>query len=96
VGPISLSLRKVDFKKKHYDLSMMVDDFELQKKSVNLFEPVWITLSDHPQPVELVVNEIHKDEIKGYISEPKYKKSELVSAATPAQGPKLQAGGTPQ
>lgn len=96
VGPISLSLRKVDFKKKHYDLSMMVDDFELQKKSVNLFEPVWITLSDRPQPVELVVNEIHKDEIKGYISEPKYKKSELFSATAPAQGLKLQAAGTPQ
>ena len=81
VGPISLSLRKVDFKKKHYDLSMMVDDFQLQKKNVNLFEPVWVTLSDRPQPVELVVNEVHKDQIKGYISEPKYKKSELASAA---------------
>jgi len=97
VGPISLSLRKVDFKKKHYDLNMMVDDFQLQKKNVNLFEPVWITLSDRPQPVELVVNEIHKDEIKGYISEPKYKKSELVStAATAPAAPKLQPAGTPQ
>jgi hypothetical protein len=85
VGSISLSLRKVDFKKKHYDLAMMVDDFELQKKSVNLFEPVWITLADRPQPVELVVNEIHKDEIKGYISAPKYKQSELAaSTAAPA------------
>lgn len=85
VGSISLSLRKVDFKKKHYDLAMMVDDFELQKKNVNLFEPVWITLADRPQPVELVVNEIHKDEIKGYISAPKYKKSELVAiTAAPA------------
>jgi hypothetical protein len=88
VGSISLSLRKVDFKKKHYDLAMMVDDFQLQKKSVNLFEPIWITLSDRPQPVELVVNEIHKDEIKGYISEPKYKKSELTaSTAAPAAKP---------
>lgn len=96
VGPVSLSLRKVDFKKKHYDLGMMVDDFELQKKSVNLFEPVWITLEDRPQPVELVVNEIHKQEIKGYISEPKYKKSELISASAAAQGPKLQPAVTPQ
>ncbi len=95
VGPISLSLRKVDFKKKHYDLAMMVDDFQLQKRDVNLFEPVWITVSDRPQPVELVVNEIHKDLIKGYISEPKYKKSELAAnAAAPA--PKLQPVNTPQ
>lgn len=96
VGPISLSLRKVDFKKKHYDLAMMVDDFQLQKKNVNLFEPVWITLSDRPQPVELVVNEIHKDEIKGYISEPKYKKSELVSSAATTPAQKLQPVNTPQ
>ncbi len=97
VGPISLSLRKVDFKKKYYDLVMMVDDFQLQKKNVNLFEPVWITLSDRPQPVELVVNEIHKDLIKGYISEPKYKKSELAAAnTTPAPAPKLQPASTPQ
>lgn len=84
VGSVSLSLRKVDFKKKHYDLALMVDDFQLEKKSVNLFEPVWITLSDPPQPLELVVNEIHKDEIRGYISEPKYKKSELEASAAPA------------
>jgi hypothetical protein len=97
VGPISLSLRKVDFKKKHYDLNLMVDDFQLEKKNVNLFEPVWITLSDRPQPIELVVNEVHKDEIKGYISEPKYKRSELVSAAATAPPAlKLQPAGTPQ
>jgi len=97
VGPVSLSLRKVDFKKKHFDLNMMVDDFQLEKKNVNLFEPVWITLSDRPQPIELVVNEIDKDEIKGYISEPKYKRSELVSAAATAPpAPKLQPAATPQ
>ena len=95
VGPISLSLRKVDFKKKNYDLAMMVDDFQLQKKNVNLFEPIWITLSDRPQPVELVVNEIHKDLIKGYISEPKYKKSELAASAV-APSPKLQPVSAPQ
>ena len=97
VGPVSLSLRKVNFKRKHYDLAMMVDDFQLQKKNVNLFEPVWITLSDRPQPVELVVNEIHKDEIKGYISEPKYKKSELAAMANSnPSAPKLEPVSAPQ
>jgi cell division protein FtsB len=81
VGPISLSLRKVDVKHKHYNLAMMVDDSQLDKKNVNLFEPVWITLSDRPQPVELVVNQIHRDQIQGYLSEPKYKKSELAASA---------------
>ncbi len=89
VGPLSLSLRKVNTKRKSYDLAMFVDDNQMQKKSVNLYEPVWINLEDRPQPVQLVVNQIGKDQIQGYISEPKYKKSELgdAASATPAKAP---------
>jgi len=92
VGPLSLSLRKVNTKRKSYDLAMFVDDNQMQKKSVNLHEPIWINMEDRPQPVQLVVNQISKDQIQGYISEPKYKKAELgetVSAA-PAAPPALK------
>jgi len=82
VGPISVSLRKVNLKHKNYNMALMVDDVELDKKNVNMLEPVWITLSDRPQPVELVVNQVHKDQITGYLSEPKYKKSELSASTT--------------
>jgi len=75
VGPFSVSLRKVNFKRKSYDLAMIVDDNQLQKKSVNLYEPVWIRVGNQPQPAELVVNQINKNQIQGYISEPKYKQS---------------------
>jgi len=81
VGPISLSLRKVNYKHKSFNLTMMIDDFKLDKKNVNLYEPVWITLTDRPQPVELVVNKVSKDQVTGYLSEPKYKKSELSASA---------------
>jgi hypothetical protein len=77
VGPISVSLRKVNVKHKNYNLALMVDDNQLDKKNINMLEPVWITLSDRPQPVELVVNQVRKDQVSGYISEPKYRKSEL-------------------
>jgi hypothetical protein len=86
VGPVSVSLRKANTKRKNYDLALFVNDNELQKKSVNLFEPIWINLEDRPQPVQLIVNQITKDQIQGYISEPKYKRSELgdTTAAVPA------------
>ena len=89
VGPISLSLRKANTKRKSYDLALSVDDNQLQKKSVNLFEPVWINLEDRPQPLQLVVNQITKDQIQGYVSEPKYKRSELGDTASvkPASAP---------
>ena len=59
-----------------------MDDRQLEKKHVNLYEPLMFTLADRPQPVELVVNQINKDQVKGYVSEPKYKKSELGVAST--------------
>jgi len=86
-GPLSLSLRKVNVKQGYYDLVLVVDDRQLEKKHVNLYEPLMFTLSDRPQPVELVVNQINKNQVKGYVSEPRYKKSELAAASlgtTPA------------
>jgi flagellar basal body-associated protein FliL len=83
VGPITLSLRKVNLKHKSYNLAMMVDDSQLEKKNVNLYEPIWITFADRPQPLELVVNRVQKDLVLGYLSEPKYKKSELAATAAP-------------
>jgi chromosome segregation ATPase len=77
VGPLSVELRKANVKRKSYDVTMLVDDNQLQKKSINLFEPVWINLADRPEPLQLVVNKIDKDQIRGYLSEPKYKQSEL-------------------
>ena len=82
IGPVSVSLRKVNTKRKSYDLALFVDDNQMQKKSINLFEPIWINMDDRPQPVQLVVNQISKDQIQGYISEPKYKKSELGDTAS--------------
>jgi len=82
VGPMGISLRKADTKHKHFDMTMRVDDNELTKNGVNLYETVWISLGDRPQPVELVVNKIAKNHIEGYVSEPKYKKSELQSTAS--------------
>ena len=81
VGPLRLSLRKADTKHKRFDVNMLVDDNQLQKKGVNLYETIWINTGDRPQPMELVVNQISKDHIQGYLSEPKYKKSELSQTA---------------
>lgn len=81
VGPLRLSLRKADTKHKRFDMNMLVDDNQLQKKGVNLYETIWINTGDRPQPMELVVNQIAKDHIQGYLSEPKYKKSELSQTA---------------
>lgn len=84
VGPLTLSLRKADTKHKSYDLAMIIDDNELQKKKVNLYEPIWIHAENDSQPVQIVVNKIDKNFIHGYISAPKYKPSELAATSSAA------------
>jgi len=84
VGPLSISLRKVDTKHRKYDLSIMVDDKPVEKQHVNISEPIWISLADLPQPVELIVNEIDKNRVRGYVSAPRYRKADI--AVTPAPG----------
>jgi uncharacterized coiled-coil protein SlyX len=87
VGPLSLSLRKADTKHKSYDLSMLVDDNELNKKKVNLYEPVTIHTDNESQPVQIVVNHIDKNLVHGYVSAPKYRPSELTPATAAAVSP---------
>jgi len=87
VGPLTLSLRKADSKHKSYDLAMIVDDNELNKKKVNLYEPIWIHLEADSQPVQIIVNKIDKDTVHGYISAPRYKPSELAAAGSASVAP---------
>jgi len=80
VGSMSLSLRKTSTKHGNYTLVMLVDDVPLTKKSVNLYEPVVFYPPDSTQALQLVVNQIGKDEVHGYVSEPKFKRSELAAS----------------
>lgn len=84
-GPLTVSLRHTDTKHMNYDLMMVVDDNQLTKKHVNLYEPIWIHTESEGQPVQIVVNKISKNFVHGYISAPKFKASELAaaSASTP-------------
>jgi hypothetical protein len=81
-GPMSISLRKANDKHKYCDLVMIVNDSEVSKKHVNLYEPVLFYPEGYSQPLQLVINSIGKDSARGYVSEPKYKSSEMAASAT--------------
>jgi len=76
-GPISVSLRKASAKHDYADLALLVDDAQLTKKHVNMFEPVMLYTAESKQPVELVINHVDKDHIHGYVSTAKYKPGDL-------------------
>ena len=90
-GPLSVSLRKTNEKHQYADLQLTVDDRDLTQKHVNLYQPVMFYQPDTLQPVELVINNISKDHIHGYISAPKYSKADLADSNSPDQGPNSTA-----
>jgi hypothetical protein len=78
-GPVGVSLRKANVKHQYADLQLMVDDRDLVQKHVNLDQPVMFYMPDTEQPIQIVINDITKDHIHGYVSAPKYRKSELAA-----------------
>jgi type II secretory pathway component PulM len=85
-GPISISLRKSNTKHEYCDLAMIVNDSEVSKKHVDLYEPVLFYPEGFSQPLQIVINSIGKDAARGYVSEPKYKPSELAASASSSPG----------
>ena len=98
-GPVPLSLRKTDTKHHSFDMALIVDDNQLMKKKVNLYEPIWVHTENESQPVQVVVNRISKNVVHGYVSAPKYKPSELAAAVGPSSvnpvAPPQNTGGEP-
>jgi len=78
-GPVAISLRKANTRHMYADLEIRVEDAQVSQKHVNLFQPVMFYTSDDGRPVELVINNIRKNHIHGYISAPKYSAAELTA-----------------
>jgi TolA-binding protein len=90
-GPIGISLRKADTKHQFADLQLMVEDRNLIQKHVNLDQPIMFYQPDTEQPIQIVINDITKDHIHGYVSAPKYRKSELASMGNANANPDANA-----
>jgi chromosome segregation ATPase len=72
VGDIQLVVKKADVKRSKYTLDVVVDDRRIQKKDKTANEPVqFYASSKSRQPYELVVYEVQKDRIVGYLATPK-------------------------
>ena len=78
-GPMAVKLRKANVKHQYADLELMVDDHAVSKKHVNLLEPATFYAADSEQPVLVVINNITKDHIHGYVSAPKYGRTDLTA-----------------
>jgi chromosome segregation ATPase len=71
VGTIKLALHKVNEKHSKYTLIVSADDKTIEKKDKNIDEPVQFYSGKNPALFEIVVNDISKNTVKGYLSTPK-------------------------
>jgi len=71
VGDIQLLLKKTDPKKNKFTFVVMVDDKNVEKPDRTINEPIQFLTSKARQPYEIVVNNIGKDVISGYLATPK-------------------------
>lgn len=71
VGDISIKLTKTDPKHNRYTIEVLADDKTTEKKDKTINEPVQFYTLRAKQPYEIVVNQVQKNKIVGYLSTPK-------------------------
>ena len=71
VGDVLIELKKVDPKRNRFTLVITADDKQVEKKDRTLNEPIQFYTLKSRQPDEIVVNQIRKDGVVGYLATPK-------------------------
>jgi chromosome segregation ATPase len=71
VGPIQVTLNKTDPKKFKYTMTLIADDKTIEKKDKTADEPVQFYIKGATRPYEIVIFDVTKDKINGYLATPK-------------------------
>jgi hypothetical protein len=71
VAGVGLVLTKTNVKRHRFNLELLADDVQVEKKDRTINEPIFFYVSGSKRPYELVVNEVKLDQVTGYLSTPK-------------------------
>jgi len=71
VGDVSILLKSADSKRNRFTIELTADDKTTERKDRAANEPLQFMTSKAKQPYELIVNDVKKDTIAGYLSVPK-------------------------
>ena len=71
VGGIQVVVKKTDPKRSRFTIEILADDRTVEKRDRTINEPVQFYVNKARQPFEIVVNEITKDHLVGYLATPK-------------------------
>jgi chromosome segregation ATPase len=68
VADVRIRLTKTDVRKGKYEMVLHVDDRQIEKKDRTIGEPVQFLVGPERQRYELVVTDVDRDRIRGYLS----------------------------
>ena len=71
VGDVTVELRSTDPKKNQCNLAIVVNDKRTEKRNRTINEPIFFYAHGAHQPMEVVINQVEKNKIVGYLSVPK-------------------------
>jgi len=71
VAGVGLVLKKTNLKRHRYNLVLLADDMEIEKKDRTANEPVFFYLRGQKKFYEMVVNKVESNKVTGYVSTPK-------------------------
>jgi len=71
IGNVTITMTKADPKRNRYTVKVLADDKTTERKDRMVNEPVQVYVGGLHQPNEIVVNQIKKDEVIGYLATPK-------------------------
>lgn len=77
VGDLTVELRGTNTKKQQFTVYLVIDDKRFEKNNRSVDEPIYFYTHEYQVPLEMVVNQVGKNKVSGYLSVPK--------AAAPAQ-----------
>jgi chromosome segregation ATPase len=73
VEAIQMRVKDIDYKKNRYTLEVLADDKVVTHKDRLLNEPVEFYVMGVAQPYEVVVTDIERNQVTGYLATPKFK-----------------------
>jgi len=79
IAGLGLTLKKTNVKHNRFDLNLLADDLQVEKKGRTVDEPIFFYLGGSKKPYELVVNKVESDRVIGYVSTPKGATQEMAS-----------------
>ncbi len=87
VGPVQIKLDKTDQKKAKYTMTVLADDKSIEKKDKTSGEPIqfYVKGAARQSPYEIVVFDVGKNQISGYLATPKDIGSSAPAAAPAAK-----------